>query len=328
MKKVLVVGSAILDILVKSNDFRVMKSHQVSGGVALCEVYGGKTEADEIFLEIGGGGTTVAVGLTRLGLVGAVISRTGDDWVRERILSNLSLEGVETGMLQTELGGKTGVSVILVAVDGGRSIITYRGSSQRIDGKEIDWESVGRADWLQISSLGGDMALLEDLVAYAHKNKVKIGFNPGKLELLKHDDVLKIFPKIELLLVNRMEAAALLKTKYDEVNQLAQMILRLGVKNVAVTDGTRGALIANRNYVVTGPAFKTKSVDDTGAGDAFTCGVVAGMVNGDSLATALKMGLSNGASQVTKLGAKNGLLNKKEMTSWLRKKLVIVEEKS
>ena len=323
----MVVGSAVLDILVKSDDFRVMKSHQVSGGVAICEVYGGKTEAKEISTEIGGAGTNVAVGLARLGLVGGLISCTGDDWVRERILTSLSLGGVESSMVQTEKSGSTGMSVILISEDGGRSIITYRGSSQAIDGSAIDWNRVERSDWIQISSLGGNMALMEDLVAFAYKNKIKVGLNPGKMELERRESLRRLLPRIELLVLNRMEAARLLGQDYTDMKTLSMKILSYGTKLIAVTDGTRGASITDGGYFVSGAAFKTKSVDDTGAGDAFICGVVAGLLVEKSLATCLKMGLANGASQVTKLGAKQGLLSRSEMGKWLHKKLVIVEEK-
>ena len=63
MKKVVCAGSATIDVLVRSKDFRVMKSHQVTGGVALCEVYGGKTEATEIVLQTGGLGDECGGGI-------------------------------------------------------------------------------------------------------------------------------------------------------------------------------------------------------------------------------------------------------------------------
>jgi len=157
MKKVLCVGSATIDILVRSNDFRVMKSHQVSGGVALCEVYGGKTEADEMVMDTGGSATNVAVGLSRLGLTPAVITRVGSDWMKERIIDNLKLEGVDISQIQEDDKTATALSVVLVAVDGGRSIITSRGAAAKIDSKKIDWEKVGSADWLQVGPLGGNL---------------------------------------------------------------------------------------------------------------------------------------------------------------------------
>ena len=65
MKRAVVIGSAVLDVLVKSSGLKVMKSHQVKGGLALAEIYGGKSEAEDLVLETGGAGTNVAVGGAR-----------------------------------------------------------------------------------------------------------------------------------------------------------------------------------------------------------------------------------------------------------------------
>ena len=180
MKKVVCVGSATIDILVRSNDFRVMKSHQVTGGVALCEVYGGKTEADEIVMDSGGSATNVAVGLSRLGFVPAVITRVGSDWMKEIIINNLKLEGVDISQIQEDDKTATALSVVLVAADGGRSIITSRGAAAKIDSKKIDWEKVGSADWLEIGPLGGNLSLVEDLVAFPGSKKIRVAGTRGR----------------------------------------------------------------------------------------------------------------------------------------------------
>lgn len=327
MKKVLCVGSAVMDILVQSSDFRVMKSHLVPGGVALAEVYGGKTEAQNISLQTGGAGTNVAVGLSRLGLVCATLARVGNDWMRDLVLNDLKTEGVDISMVQIGKGGKTGMSVVLVAADGGRSIITYRGAAKDLNSAEIDWGKIAGADWIQIAALGGNMALVEDLVSFARKEKIPVGWNPGKGELLQKERLMRILPKIDLLILNRMETAQLVRHPYEEMKEMAVKISSFGVKMVVITDGKRGAGVMADGVWISAPAFKTKSVDDTGAGDAFSAGMVAGILGGKDLATSLKMGLANGASEVTELGAKTGLLRKSEMTKWLRRRLKIIEEK-
>ncbi len=327
MKRVVCVGSAVIDVLVKSNDFKVMKSHQIAGGVAMCEVYGGKTEADEISLETGGSGTNVAVGLARLGIASATLAAVGDDWMKEQIINALTLEGVESSLVQVERGVKTGMSVILVAADGGRSIITYRGASKGLVGVKIDWEKVARADWIQIGALGGNLSLVEDLVSYARERKIRVGWNPGKGELAHKEGVMRLLPKVELLLLNRMEASGFLRHPYEEMKEMAEKLIQFGVKMVSITDGKKGAGVACGGVWLTSPAFKTKSIDDTGAGDAFTAGLVAGRLAEKDLAVSLQMGLANGANKVTELGAKRGLLRKREMSKWLRRRVKMVEEK-
>jgi len=328
MKKVLCVGSAVMDILVQSDDLRVMKSHQVPGGVAIAEVYGGKTEAQNITLQTGGAGTNVAVGLSRLGLVSASLARVGDDWMKDLVLDDLKREGVDISMVQVGKGEKTGMSVVLVAADGGRSIITYRGAAKKMNSAEVDWNKVATADWVQIAALGGNLSLAEDLVSFATSKNIPVGWNPGKGELTQKERMIRILPKVELLILNRMEASQLVHHPYEEMRQMAEKIANYGVKKVVITDGKRGAGVMVEGVWTSAAAFKIKSVDDTGAGDAFIAGMVAGILDGKDVHTSLKMGLANGASEVMELGAKAGLLRKNEMVKWSRRRLKIVEERS
>jgi len=89
MKRVVTIGSAVVDVLVRSSNFRVMKSHEVEGGLAICEVYGGKLVAEQIVTEVGGGGTNVALGLKRLEFLARPFSVVGNDDWGEWILKNL-----------------------------------------------------------------------------------------------------------------------------------------------------------------------------------------------------------------------------------------------
>lgn len=326
MKKVVCVGSAVMDILVKSADLKVMKSHRVAGGVAICEVYGGKTEAETIMLVTGGSGTNVAVGLARLGLVTATLARVGDDWIKDKIFENLKLAGVETSLVQVAKGENSGLSVILVAADGGRSIITYRGAAKGIEAREIDWEKVAGADWIQIGAVGGKMSLVEDLVSFAKSKGICVGWNPGKGELTEKEKIFRLLPKVDLFVLNRMEAAQLLRHQYEQTAEMAKKLVDHGAKVAVITDGVRGAGVAAEGRWIFAPAFKVRSMDDTGAGDAFVSGMVAGLLSNKEITIALKMGLANGASEVSELGAKSGLLDRGGMKKWLRRRLKITEE--
>lgn len=319
-------GAATIDCLMKSDSFKVLKSHEVIGGVAMCEVMGGKMETQEGVLTTGGGGTNVAVGLRRMGESVKVITRLGDDDMAGLIVKQLSSENVILDLVQKGKG-KTGLSAILVAPNGGRSIITYRGEGGGIVGKDIDWNEVAKAEWIQISSLGGELELLEDLVSFAQLRKIGIGLNPGKKELDQRERLIKLLPKIDFFNVNRMEAATLWKTDYEHEEILIKKFIENGSNLVAITDGKRGASIANREKWIKMDSFPNKSVDDTGAGDAFVSGSVAGILRRESLENILKMGLANGGSVVTYLGAKGGLLYDKDMDVWISKQLRSVEEK-
>jgi len=293
--------------------------------LAMCEVVGGKLEAEESMVASGGGGTNVAVGLHRMGEAVKMISRIGTDDLGEVMMNQLKKEGLDLSMVQKG-EGKTGLSVVLVSADGGRSIVTYRGESGMIDSKEINWGEFKKADWIQISSLGGEMQFLEDLIVFAFNNGIKIGFNPGKKELDQKERLRKMIPKLDFFNLNRVEASVMTGVDFENEKEIMRAMADLGCRIIAVTDGKRGAsVITNRTWLKV-DAFVVDSVDDTGAGDAFVCGIVAGILQNRKPEEFLKMGLASGGSQVMKLGAKDGLLYKDEMGKWMSKKLRMVEE--
>lgn len=326
MKKAVVIGSAVLDVLVKSSGLKVMKSHQVKGGLALAEIYGGKSEAEEIILETGGAGTNVAVGLSKLGIVTALISRVGDDLVRQKVFDQMNIYGVETSMVQIDQKNKSGMSVILIAPDGGRSILTYRGASGKIEKEKIDWEKIASSNWIHIASVGGDMDLIEDVISFCSKKDIKISWNPGKKEIEMKDRLVKLLPKVDSLILNRMEASILLGHDYEKIKEMNKRLLDYGVAVSVITDGKRGVGVGSKEGFLKLNAFKTKSIDDTGAGDAFCSAYVASCLCNETLIDCIKAGLANGASVVKEIGAKSGLLDKKGMKKWMEKRIEILEE--
>jgi hypothetical protein len=86
----------------------------------------------------------VAVALSRLGYATSTLSRVGDDWMKDLLLNDLVAEGVDISMIQVGKGERTGMSVVLVAPDGGRSIITYRGASKGISSDQVMWSKFQR----------------------------------------------------------------------------------------------------------------------------------------------------------------------------------------
>lgn len=325
MQKIVVIGASVVDVILKSDNFKVIKSHQVETGVALCEVLGGKTEATEGTVAVGGGGSNVAVGLRRLGESVKLISKIGDDDFGQIVRLNLEKEMVDTTLLK--LGGvATGFSSVLVAENGSRSIVTFRGESANLESVDVDWKTLENADWVQVSSLGGNIELLDDIVSFCFAKGVRVGLNPGSTEIRSDLFLKKIIPKLSFLSINRQESAFLSSIGFEREKEIMSFMSGLNVGLITVSDGVRGAsTIRNRNWMKM-ETFKNKSVDDTGAGDAFVVGVVGGFVNYKNIDDCLKMGIANGSSVVSYMGAKDGLLRAEEMKKKINRKLKIIEE--
>lgn len=312
MYDVVTVGSAILDILIKSKSFKLVESKEFAGGVALCEVYEGKMEADEIEIASGGGGTNNAVSFARKGLRTAVVSEMGADIMGKMIIAELMREGVDTKYLVTEEGEETGTSVVLVAVEGGRSIVTYRGASRRLTHKDFPWSDL-KTKWLHISSLGGRIALLEELVSWAGKNKVNVSLNPGSSELKHKERMMKIIKKVKALFVNRKEATLFTGDDYTDDRIYRSEACLVGPEISVITAGKQGGKVCVEGKCRFYKGNKIKKVCSVGAGDAFGSGFVSGLILGKPLDKAIEWGAKNAESVLQYLSAKEGLLHRSEL---------------
>ena len=73
-----------------------------------------------------------------------------------------------------------------------------------------------------------------------------------------------------------------------------------------VTDGPRGAWVDHDDFVGHIPAFRVDTIDTTGAGDAFTGGVLVGLVHGLGAEDAARLGAAVGALATTTIGTFSG----------------------
>ena len=81
----------------------------------------------------------------------------------------------------------------------------------------------------------------------------------------------------------------------------AAAIREMGVRFAIVTDGPRGAWVDHDDFVGHVPAYEVDTVDTTGAGDAFTGGVLTGIINGLGPEEAARLGAATGALATTTL---------------------------
>lgn len=307
------VGSAVLDIFMRSDKFKVVSSGDIPGGIAMCEVYGGKMEVEEVTIVSGGGATNTAVSFARKELRSAVIAEMGNDPQSLLVHKDLEEAQVDTRFLIQESGETTAVSVVLISEDGGRSIMVHRGASAMLTKKDLPIVDL-QTRWMHISSLGGNMDLLQTLLNWAKKNNVRVSLNPGMKEIAHKDKLLPMLPMVEILFLNRDEAKNLWGIDYSDDGLWRSLQALPGAYVTVITDGSRGGKVSANGKVSFYEGEKVKKViDTTGAGDAFASGMVAGVLYGKSYEQAVEWGRKNATAVLMYVGAKKGLLTLSEI---------------
>lgn len=310
---VITIGSAVLDIFMKSDKFRVVESTAIPGGIAMCEVYGGKMEVEEVEIVSGGGATNTAVSFARKDLKSSVIAEMGNDPQSLLIHRDLEEAQVDTRFLVQEKDETTAVSVVLIADDGGRSIMVHRGAAAMLTKQDLPLDEL-ETRWVHISSLGGNIELLKTILHWAKEKKIRVSLNPGMKEIEHKDKLLPLLPFVEILFVNRDEAKEMWEIDYKDENLWRSMQSLPGAYVTVITDGSRGGKVSADGKVSFYEGAKVKKVvDSTGAGDAFASGMVAGVLYGKTYDQAIQWGIKNATSVLAHVGAKKGLLTLAEI---------------
>lgn len=94
-----------------------------------------------------------------------------------------------------------------------------------------------------------------------------------------------------------------------EIAEAAKTIHQRGVKNVVVSLGKDGAMLASSNQVLIGKSPKIQEKNPIGAGDAMVAGLVYRLSKGGGLEEALRWGLACGATAASQAGTQMGSRN-------------------
>ena len=106
------------------------------------------------------------------------------------------------------------------------------------------------------------------------------------------------------------KAAASEMVNEDDALRAAEILRKkYGARAVIITDGEAGCAIASDELIERAPAYSIKTIDSTGAGDAFFGGMIAGLNYGLKWKDVLKLANACGAACCEILGATPDLAN-------------------
>jgi pfkB family kinase len=301
---IITIGAGIQDVFLSQSD----KFSPVCANPNDCFLrldLGVKVNVNNINFSTGGGATNAAVTFARQGLRSSFMGTVGHDPAGQAVLTDLDKEGVDTSHVSFSEKFNTGYSVLLLAPNGERTILTYRGASTHYDASNFDLKD-SYADWIYVSSMAGNMDVLDKIFHQARRLNIKICFNPGKGELDQPDQLRGLLQDVDILLVNKEEAQQIVSG--DNLSDMVRKLQRI-VPTVIISDGSNGVVASDGKTIVEAGIYaEVNVVDRTGAGDAFGSGFLSQWILGKSLRNSVVFASANSTSVVTKVGAKAGIL--------------------
>jgi sugar/nucleoside kinase (ribokinase family) len=261
---------------------------------------------EEIRLTVAGAAGAVAVSLARLGADVSAFGAVGTDMTGDLLALTLQRDGVDTAGLVRKPGG-TSTSILPVRRSGDRAVWHMRGVGNQLSAEDVVVPDV------DVLHVGGPDALgrfagepLRTLMADARSRGALVTLDllgaPGERTLGRLEPILGL---VDCFLPSDSQLCALMGL--GDPATAAEAVLARGVGTVLVTRGAEGSLVVSADGTCAIPALPAAAVDTTGCGDAYSAGVIAGLLLGHPPAEAAWLGAGAGALVAGGLGSDAGL---------------------
>ena len=265
----------------------------------------------------GGKGANQAVAATRLGAHVALVARVGVDERGKAILKRLKDEGVDTQYVSSDAKEPTGVALILVGEGGEKEILTAPGVNRQLSVDDVHKAAtVLQSARILLTQLEVPLEAVALAAQIAHQAGAKVILDPSPPIALPDE----LLHRVSLIKPNAREAEELTGVQVrdrDSARDAAKRLIERGIGAVAVQAGEEGNLIVTSEDEYWFPKIPVRSIDATGAGDAFAAALAVGLLEDRSWSEVGAWASAAAALKTTKLGAQAGLPTRDQVLALL-----------
>lgn len=301
------IGTALVDYFAKCTDEFLAKNNLVKGATnffqreKLDDLH--SRISDTIFLQLpGDNARNVCEGVSHLGGKSAYASAFAEDLEGKFFEKSLSTHGMDSYLVKKP--GRTGKIIALVTRDGQRTFAVDLGNSMDFDALPAD--GIKNSSFLYLTSItllstGALGMAARDAVELAKESETKFALSLESPPMIAENKarLRRVVERADVLLANEEELAALDCTPAEDCARA----LSKKVEVVCLKRGNKGSTVFARNGEFSVPAYSTKVVDTTGAGDFYASGVLFGLSQGKSADEVGQMGAKLAGKVVEHFGA-------------------------
>ena len=264
----------------------------------------------------GGKGSNQAVAAAKAGVKTYFISKIGDDQFGEMATKIYDEAKVDYSNVIISKEHSTGAAAIMVNEESGANAINvFPGAAAAITNADIDKaENIIKDSKIFLTQLEAPKETVLYAIKKAHSLGVKTVLNPAPAAEIDKS----VFPFIDYFTPNETEASFYVGhsvNSNDDASRAASKLLDMGIKNVIITLGEKGAYFANANETFSSPIANLSNpvVDTTGAGDAFNAGFAVALTENKSIKDAISFASATAGLSTTKIGTANSMPNRDEI---------------
>ena len=308
MKKILGIGSALVDILTQIPDEQILNDLNLpKGGMIYVDAKTSVEIGEKLAylgnqMASGGSAANTMSGLAQLGVKAGFLSKIGKDEVGRFFEKQMTETHVKPLMLTSET--PSGRVQALVTADGERTFATCLGAAAEMRADDIKPELFEGWDIFYVEGyLVANPTMLDKAVTTAKAAGLKIAIDLASYNVVEEsrDYFMQLIENyVDYVFANEQEAFAL--TGMESLQALDFLASHCEIAVVKV--GAKGAYIKRGNEMVTIPPMKANVIDTNGAGDMWAAGFMAGLVKGENLAKCGQMGAIVATNVIEVLGTK------------------------
>ncbi|HEY7908781.1 MAG TPA: carbohydrate kinase family protein, partial [Thermomicrobiales bacterium] len=267
----------------------------IKGRVTSDRVFEGSSNAGELTMGVGGVARNVAENLARLDVPTTLIAAVADDMLGEMVVQRTRDAGVDTDLVLSVPGARTGAYLGLLAPEGDVLMgIDDMGIVRRITPRVVrQARRILRGAGIVVMDANLPTQTIRTVRRICSAAAVPVCIEPVSLPLIGR--IVPCIPGSALFTPNVAEAEAILGctiATLEEAQAAALAFREWDIDIVVVTLGGGGAVYATSEGSGHVPAIQTDIVDESGAGAAMTAGIICGLMHRFPIDEAIALGAS------------------------------------
>lgn len=307
MAKILALGNALVDILIKLDSENILQKFNLPKGsmqlvdLELSNKINESTTKYNRTIFSGGSAANTINGLANLGVKTGFIGKIGNDEFGEYFKTGLSDNDITANLLQSNT--PTGRAITLISDDGERTFATYLGAAVEQVAKELKSTDFFGYNYFHVEGyLVQNHQLLEKAFQLAKQNNLKTSIDLASYNVVEENlDFLKdiVNKYVDIVFANEEEAKAFTgKNSFKAALEISKTC------EIAVVKlGKKGSLIRKKNNIIKIDSIEANCIDTTGAGDLFASGFLYGLANNFSLRKCGQIGSMLAGKVIENIGA-------------------------
>jgi sugar/nucleoside kinase (ribokinase family) len=309
MKKVLGLGNALVDILVKIDDDKLLHSLQLPKS---CMTLVSEDQINDILKKIihlekqetcGGSAANTISGLARLGIASGYIGKIGHDAYGDFFAKEMKKHGVAARMFFGR--AQTGRALGFITRDSERTFATFLGSAVELAAADLKADLFRGYDYFHIEGyMVQNHQLVETALRLAKEANLEVSLDLASHNIVRENIAFlqeMVARYVDIVFANEEESMA-----FSGKNSPREALVAIPAQcRIAVVKlGKNGSLIRQKDEHHQIGCMPAQAVDTTGAGDLYAAGFLYGLIQGYALDACGRIGSLLSGKVVEVVGAK------------------------